>query len=498
MQSRRKRKMSRMRVRGEKILTVICVVLCLLLSLLLIVMSVFYMAMMLRSALNDTEELPSDVLYRLKGGAKDNAEYDLALNLPVFAGFKVDEYGGFTGISDNVPVMYNFFSALGGHIEGVFGPSGSCRSLGKDEGELLWRGCPSHDNYVYLCFDGDIPDYFIRAFYGTDTSASCSGDIGLIHELFLIYEKKADGEYTLSATGRSSSGGIYSYVTGTCYTLEDIVSYYRNSFFSPCEFACDSLSVNDGEYALPLCDTAIIYSYGRRAESIMFCGAELDGLSDRLIELFDYNPNKLNSYTEAGGVQVCIESHGTLRVGSNGFSYTETSGGGIDLSDILGYRENSYSMYDYILCCCGIISDIEEQYGDIFGGEGNVRLKSAVCSDDTVTIDFIYTYSNCDITSNGKNVKAYGFSVKNGKLVSFEAHTLCVKRTGNVYAAYPQNWALERIAENGSGYSAYDCGMLFLGYEIGNYNMTSDTEYTANWCYIPLPEQTTEAENEVA
>ncbi len=466
---------------GEKILTVICVAVCALLSFSLLLMSVLYMSMMLRNTLNVTKELPENVYYRLHGGAREKSRYDLSLCLPVFAGFRVEEYGGFIGISDDEAVMNIFCSALEKHIESVLCETGSCRKLGVEEGDKLWMGCPSHGSYVYLCFDGDIPDYYIRAFFCPDTQSECSGDIGIIHELFLIYEKKQDGRYSLNAVGRSDGGEVWSYVTGTDYTLDDIASYYRNSNFSPCEFFCNLDASEKDRYVLTLGGTAVIYDYGKRCESIRLINPGVCGADEGLFELFGYNPNKLNSYTEAGDVQVYVESHGTLRTGADGIVYSASADGGIPISDITGYTGSGYTLYDYALCCCSVIEKLDMMYPEIFGGECGVRLNSVKRSADTVNLDFVYTFSNCGITDNGKECVAYSFSICGGKLICAEANAMCVKGSGNYYAAYPQYWAMQRISEDlkDAGNTA---GNMVLSYEIGKEN--GNGEYTANWSYI--------------
>lgn len=476
--------------RHIRFLTALNVILCALLALSTVFLAAVYMINTQRARISDSSSIPDDVLYELRyGSAAAGMDYDIAYALPEFVGFAFENEGGFMGCASGDSSIEAFCSAITDPLCYALGSSGECtRSTGYNA-DALWLSSLSEKNFIYIRFSADLPDYLVRAFFGGDyINDAASGAIGRVRELMLIYYG-GDGEgYYVRAVARSGGGDVYSYNYNgsggrSSFASGSVASYYRNTSFTVCSFAKNY----SGEYggALTLSPSAIIFETAQSSRTITAERGTIsidDSALDTLLRAFDYNPDKLNSYSEAGGGEVYIEEHGSLRVSESGIEYTASEDGGVSLSSFIGAGSyEKYNIYETVLAVCAGVERLDGLCG-IRGGDAEVKICGAGYKNGLLELSFAYCFNGIPVYENSEPVKAFSFTVKNGSIVALSAYPLKITGLPERMQSLPQLWTLEKM----------DAGEISAaGYMRQIYEIADGGERcSASWQFVAFTEET--------
>lgn len=185
----------------------------------------------------------------------------------------------------------------------------------------------------------------------------------------------------------------------------------------------------------------IVFLDRMRTRSVIL-GDEMGGMlrnrqdhMNTFVRLFNYNPDKLSSHEENDGTLTIVENHGILRLSANSFLYTANAGGGVELSHIIGYRED-YTVADILRSAWTILEKLRDMRSYYVGADAGITLTEVVRTEDGIRLVFSYTFDNLLLSDCAP---AMTFIVtEDYRLIQAEIYTIAVRSSGEYSAMYTE------------------------------------------------------------
>lgn len=158
--------------------------------------------------------------------------------------------------------------------------------------------------------------------------------------------------------------------------------------------------------------------------------------TNAFVRLLGYNPDKLSRREEKDGSLTLVENHGTFRLGESEFVYTANPSGGVELGQIIGYRE-TYTPADMLRGGWTILEKLGSLQPYCIGGNAGITLTDVSHGTDGVTFVFSYTFDNLRLW-NCAPAMTITFS-EAYHIRSMTIHTIAVRSIGEYSILYAEN-----------------------------------------------------------
>lgn len=459
-----------------KLITNINISICVALFINMIVFASVYIVRSQRFMLKSEENIPVDTLLILKQGTSlIYDDYNISYIIPDFIGLNFDK--GLIGLINNAEVMKDVYLTTSEYVKYVLGDNYVCTKKDTLGGEAIWKSCLADNNYIYIKYAMSLPSVVIGSFLNMDINTSEPDEsIVMIREMFLMFNYYGSDRYSIHAVTRDDNGNVavfdYDYSNSEpreYFTVKSILPYYGNNLFARYSFSAENQSVT--EYKLPLKDTTLIYSRDILTHDITIANVNDSRFSgesaDRILKLFGYNPDKLNSFINTDGTLVYIETHGELEIHSDKMIYNANkNNGGINISDYLSYGlyNGNYDISEKIKATSIIIDTIRKTDSGFIGGDAGIKLYGLVYNNKTnnLIIKYSYYYDNIIINTEESSFDACSFILNENKIISVYINSIRVKGSPDKRMNYPQLWMLDKIGSSIESVTAGGMQLIYL------------------------------------
>jgi len=489
-----------------------------LLFMLMVVLAALYIVSTQRLTVKSDEGAPLDSLLVIRDSG--TVGYDSTMVMPASVAFC--ENGRMYGCFCDSSVLYDMYAVTSELLTLLLGPMSSASAV--QDGDAFWNECAASDNFIYIKYHTQLPAPVIYAGLrgGTLSSAPeyASGDAFNISELFIMpedTEKSAesaehrDGKVRWYAVVRDENGNTAKYEVGSDYeadgesfdfTIGRISVFGTGNGVRECGFYFES---GEDFGNIKLRSTALMTPHDLALPAITVSSGLSGGMTDGLLRFFDFNPDRLNTYTESDGTTVFVETHGVLRFGADELSYHSSGGiGGIELASLLGYESYSgtYNVYELISAAGELFRRVKSHDVSI-GGIAAAQLTDVEYSEGRIKITLGLTYGGVLLYGEDyRPVCALEVTFSEGYLTDAVISLVSVDGYTEMIECFPQSWTLRTLSsrlpelpeitdEGGNGVPVPDTslGDVRLGYVIGgNYADGSDSDnrngIAGSWLYL--------------
>lgn len=215
--------------------------------------------------------------------------------------------------------------------------------------------------------------------------------------------------------------------------------FYRFSFAAEC---VHTESMADGDSGTDEDPWEIVFAERMRTRGMIVgdkMGVTLRNRTDQtniFVRLLGYNPDKLSRREEKDGSLTLVENHGIFRLGDSEFVYTANPGGGVELGQIIGYRE-TYTPADMLRGGCTILETLGSLQPYCVGGDAGITLTGVSYGADGITFTFSYTFDNLRLW-NCAPAMTITFS-GDYRVCAMTIHTIAVRSIGEYSTLYAEN-----------------------------------------------------------
>ncbi len=445
-----------------------------------------------QNRLESSESVPENILYELKYGSNFVSQnFNFNYLLPEFVGMKINDEK-MVGSATGEDAIRFICALISDPLSYAMGSSSVCTRMTGYSAETEWENFLRSDNYVYLRFICDIPDYLLRAFYCNDYINNVSaGDIGSARELILVFDDNGDEQYAVRMMTKNDGGDYFIYQPATGNTQEKLFNIYmlsnqyRNTAFTEFKFAID----DDSDASLRLSTSAVVCVADHAVRNISLTKPVFtldNSMYDELLRSLSFNPDNLNTYRENDDTDIFLESHGTLRVSSNSVIYRRTGEDGPTVSGFLnaGIYEKD-NIYQTVNSLCIAANKLATILGADLFGDAQLKISSINYSDKVLSVDFALVYSGIPLTNDGNIIPVIRFDVRDNEIIYLHLNSYCVKPSLTVAGHLPQTWYLNLLSdkikdENSDNYKTFNEGYMRLIYDIDNFGK----EYSPSWSFV--------------
>ncbi len=290
----------------------------------------------------------------------------------------------------------------------LFGSSSVCSELSLAEGKHRLAAAKASDEFVYLRYHEPVLYQLIYAYAAdtltvseSDVATGNGGNVGAyISELviipdndfaahrFIAYATDGDGRYFEFRPGEHVLTSVF-YISKLATTASNIATF-------PLYFSSDPRFTYDE----PIVDGEIEYT----AITASNIDTANEALHDALLDLFEYNKEKLDGYADSTGY-VYVDTHSQLRIeeGEITFQTTDASASssslrGIRIDSLLGYvSSDASSLFDKLTAVDSLVRRLGEISPELVGGNANVCLGEIYSRDSLLVIEYFLTYNGVRI-----------------------------------------------------------------------------------------------------
>ncbi len=258
-----------------------------------------------------------------------------------------------------------------------------------------WRAAVLASDVIYIGYHGMYPYQVIHAFLGAGKGGDgyvLRSDFVDVQELCLLF---SNGEVTLFTRG---SSGVHLFRTPYEGDMLEYLSYadgYRDVFYE-CQ-------LTDAEIGAAVVLTERVET--RDIEVIGGIPALLYENEEQLLTTlytWQFNPDKLNYYTEPDGATVYVESHGVLWHGEDRVIYTAAENGGVPVDEFAVPQDRS--IYTYLKVASSLLSSLSAMDARYTGGDASLRLVSVTAKEDSVVLKFGLFLDNLPVYVQGDTI----------------------------------------------------------------------------------------------
>ena len=376
--------------------------------------------------------------------------------LPELVGYKLtgQKAKGSIGDREAIRELYGLVKPC---LTELFGSSAICERLTAETGEDLFLGAASGEEFVYLRYH--VPTLYQLIFaYASDKLAMDMNDVAswkeppadedegaYIRELFIVPERDPAAHRYMAVA--SDGEGHYFLFSQS----EEIV---RSDFYiSKLDAGGQSISTSSFAFAADSGETRLKPTFpmfeGDLLCEVLTCGSAgfESEQTTKLLELFEYNPDKLNSYRDETGALVCVDSHSRLRIGEELVYQAADAKHGIRLDTLLGYAGGGeiYSLFDRLMAADHLITSVMQIDRKLVGGEASLCLGRVWTEDSVVAAEYFLTYDNIRLT-DGAVIRVY---LSSDTLCGFELTPTDVGLTDTAVRTPSRGYILNRLSQLG-------------------------------------------------
>ncbi len=432
----------------------------LLLDILIILLSISMLNLVFmhatRSITDPSDKQPIfDNLWIIQGANTSSfAAFDSSMCMPDTIAYKQSgmEPGAVFG---NAELLKTVYSVLSNVITDVFGNESIATRLEEDLNSV-YNTVVSADSYIFFSYSAELPYHCIYAFASGSNSVTydmCSkSESFYISDIALLLEETPKGvAYRCLAFDRNGNAYEFFKEDGSIYILpgSDIahIDAYAESF-SKVEFAASSATPFDNVSPYPL---DILYGsleFSKLSPIFSVSEFELDDqdTTKTLLDIFDINPEKINTYTEPSGTTVFIGTEDRLEISSDGYIKFTNINSPIEIKEIIGFspsKINTYTAFDMLKAINVIINELTDLYPNYFGGAASPKLTS-VYKDLSGRSVFEYSYYIGGVRINTE--PAFKFIFTSNGLTELTADAQAYEQTAEKSATLPKGIVYERLS----------------------------------------------------
>lgn len=329
--------------------------------------------------------------------------------LPEFIGYKQSSSLTALATVANQDGLSELYGLIKPCLLELFGSNSVCTELSSAEGKHRLAAAKASDEFVYLRYHTPILYQLIYAYAAdaltvseSDVATGEKGSIGAYISELVVVPDNDFAAHRFVAYATDSNGHYYEFrpsdhiVTSDFYISKLAGTAPSTSVF-PFSFSSDPRF----EYDEPMIDGELEYS------RITMLPTDLEGeqLHESLLQLFEYNTEKLDSYSDNTG-HVYVDSHSQLRIGDGEIIFQTIDAvsdsaavRGIRIDSLLGYISSDASgLFDKLTAVDNLISRLGEISPELIGGSGTLCLGDVYSSESLIVIEYFLTYNGIRIS----------------------------------------------------------------------------------------------------
>ncbi len=286
----------------------------------------------------------------------------------------------------------------------LFGNNSVCTELTLAEGKHRLAAAKASDEFVYLRYHVPVLYQLIYA-YAADTLTVSESDIATgekgnigayISELVIIPDDNFAAHrfvaYATDANGRYFEFRPSERIVASDFYISKLATTASAVGTFPLYFSKDARFA----YSEPIVDGEVEYTTLTHSE----IDIENEALRESLLDLFEYNTEKLDGYSDSTGY-VYVDTHSQLRIekGEIVFQTTDATASdsslrGIRIDSLLGYVSSDTSgLFDKLTAVDSLIRKLGEISPELIGGEANLCLGDVYSDGSLLVIEYFLTYN---------------------------------------------------------------------------------------------------------
>lgn len=403
-----------------------------------------------QSMTQDEEKKSFDKLWSVQSGFNTEGLDGLRL-LPEFIGYKLTTSEPVASIADR-DTATELYGLIKPCLLELFGSGSVCTPLAQFEGEARFNEAARSSEYIYIRYHEPVLYQLIYA-YASDKLTIADNDVAVMKDNqngayvseIIIIPDKSYAAHRFIAYACDGEGNYFEFQQDQSI----VASIFHISKLSDSGTSIDTLPfafIGDAQFSpgQPMIDAEL------ETEDIISEPVQILNtvITQPLMRLFGYNPDKLNGYTDENGVGNYFDSRSRIRFETGGFIYQAGDASmGIKLDSLLGYSvDDSLNLFDKLIAVDNLISRLGEISPGITGGEASLCLGEVYTEDGMIVFEYFNTYKNIRI-SGGPAVRAV---LAQERLYSFELYAQSYKGTDLLSFSPSQSYVLRKLRETGS------------------------------------------------
>jgi len=460
-----------------------------------IVLSGMYIVTLNRSGIVSRDNVSrDDITFEKLWTVQDDAGSENVLSgivMPQFMGFKTAEQRSPVGVSVGEKYLKELYKKAGLYLYYAFGNGADIRKIPDAESEMFWLSLIHSDDYIYIRYHQAIPHQLIQASGGDSAGMGYSeynrteGSIVYVKDLFILplsgvegasdeseshsYEiavrDSDDSVYIFTpqkklSDGEESGAAAYPY-PGIDFALNEVVRILITAYGEGMQGYHFAYSNGDDravyadklttvtEMGIPLRKISAEKNGGR----LIYSNA---GNFEQIVRIFNFNPDKINTYSEAKNTNIYVETHGSLKIAEDRLTYTARNGVGIPMSDFIGYSHSGSDgdIYDMVRAAQKFIESVRNINANYVGKDADMYISGVYKKDDKIVIEYSYYLDNVKIELDEKeyalSIESDGYNITHVDLFTLSVDAAAADTT----LSYTQKWAIkrhlsDRISEGG-------------------------------------------------
>ena len=413
-----------------------------------------------QSMTTDEGERPFDKLWSVQSDVNTEG-LDATRMIPEFIGYKLASSEPVGCIADRESAL-ELYKLVTPCLNELFGSSGICVGLDKEEGQRLFSEAASGSEYIYIRYHVPVMYQLIFA-YASEKLVISDSDVAhlgsditnaYVSEMIIIPDNNVAAHRFVA----------YVYDGGDRYFMFRLEEGVLSSSFYMSRLSDGQLAIKTYPFSFAddpaLSPSQPMLDVELEAEVISSETNNIDSIDIRnsLLRLFDFNPDKLSSYID-DDTEVFVRSMSRLRLGGGRIAYQASdAGSGVTLRDLLGYSVNdALSLYDQLTAADNLIRRIGEISAELIGGEAALCLGDVYTENGLLYVEYFYTYANIRISDEPAAVIA----MSQETLYSFTLDSRAYVGTDEYTHSPTQRYILEKLLASGSLSVGHDAQMVF-------------------------------------
>ena len=457
--------------RNYKIVEAVKTAVLALLSVSLVLLVIIYIGgtHIYQSMISEQGKQPFDKLWSVQSDV-DTDGIDSSRLIPELVGYKLAGSEPVGCISDGLAAaeLYELVSPC---LVELFGSGSKCAALDASEGAMKMSQAAGSSEFVYLRYHEPVMYQMIYSYAAgklivADGNTAVMGE-GVesvyVSEIIIVPDMEAQG-HRFIALANDGAGGYFEFTRGDG-VVDSVFFMSKLAAGAGSESSIATIGFGFAEDA-QLSPTQPIFGAELETEQISsepisLIDSELD---TALLRLFDYNPDKLDSYRDDSGVTY-VNSRGRLRMSSGELIYQAGDPStGIRLEGLLGYSvDKALSLYDKLTAVDNIISRLDDISHELIGGEASLCLGEVYTEGGLLVFEYFYTYNNIRIM----DAPAIRAVLSQDTLYSFELSAQSYKGSDKYELCPRQSYVLRKLRESGELTDEDTDGRMRLVYRGG-------------------------------
>ncbi len=382
------------------------------------------------------------------------AEFDSSMCLPDTIVYKQPKSSP-RAVYNDTELKKTVYAVLSNVISDIFGAESIANKISGDV-EAFYSTVTNADSYLLFAYASELPYPCIYAFStGSNTVSyeSCSRSESFYVSDIALILNDTDDEITYKCFVFDKAGNAYEFSRedGDEYILPAADRAHIEAYaekFSKVQIALNNESFFDGTTPAPLDILYGGFEYSTLSPvfSISGLGLEDQATVKELLDVFDINIEKVNTYNEADGTTVFIGTDDRLEISSDGRINFTNSSSPVDLKEISGFSSGGgegYNTFDMMKSVNVIIAKLKDIYPNYFGGDASPKLVS-VYKDSSGRSVFEYSYYINGVRIN--LTPSLKFVFASTGLTEFAADITAYEQNAERYATMPKTTVYNRLS----------------------------------------------------